>query len=59
MRPVSLPGLTFAYSGGGYTLLQLVLEQVAQRDGHFADLVRELVFEPLGHDAVEIWRAFG
>jgi CubicO group peptidase (beta-lactamase class C family) len=36
----------FHYSGGGYVLLQLLLEDLSGRP--FAELARELVFEPLG-----------
>jgi CubicO group peptidase (beta-lactamase class C family) len=41
-----LPGLTYRYSGGGYTVLQLLLEEVTATP--FADLLQELVLEPLG-----------
>jgi CubicO group peptidase (beta-lactamase class C family) len=46
VRVVARPGDGFLYSGGGYVLLQLLLEDVSGRP--FADLARELVFEPLG-----------
>jgi len=36
----------FRYSGGGYALLQLLVEDVA--GSSFADVARELVLEPLG-----------
>jgi len=37
---------TFAYSGGGYTLLQLLVEEVSGRP--FNDYMTETVFAPLG-----------
>jgi CubicO group peptidase (beta-lactamase class C family) len=43
---VGTPLGEFRYSGGGYALLQLLLEDVSGRP--FAVLARELVFEPLG-----------
>jgi len=39
------PGSHFQYSGGGYCLLQQLLEDVSGRS--FPELARELVFEPL------------
>ncbi|GAB7357811.1 hypothetical protein MBLNU459_g0798t1 [Dothideomycetes sp. NU459] len=45
VRLESLPGLRFAYSGGGFTVLQLILEQVTRKS--FPDLMQELVFTPL------------
>lgn len=39
-------GSRFQYSGGGYTLMQLVIERNSQR--RYADLANELVFQPLG-----------
>jgi CubicO group peptidase (beta-lactamase class C family) len=41
-----LPGHRFSYSGGGITVLQLILEQITNQA--FPDLVRELVLDPLG-----------
>ncbi len=43
-----VPGSTYRYSGGGYTVLQLLIENVTGRPLH--ELARELVFEPLGMD---------
>ena len=43
------PGLEWRYSGGGYVILQQLLEDVAGRP--FADLASELVFRPAGMDA--------
>ena len=40
------PGGSIRYSGGGYTVLQLVLEETTGRP--FAQLAREMVFGPLG-----------
>lgn len=40
-----VPGHRFAYSGGGITVLQLIMEQVTQKS--FPALMKELVFGPL------------
>ena len=40
------PGEKWAYSGGGYTLMELLVEEVTGRP--FAQVARELVLEPLG-----------
>lgn len=40
------PGTRWAYSGGGYGVLQLLIEEVSGRT--FADFVRSEVFVPLG-----------
>ena len=40
------PGSEFKYSGGGYTLLQLLTEEVSGQS--FASYMKESVFEPLG-----------
>ncbi len=40
------PGQGMAYSSGGYTVLQLLIEEVTNRP--FADYMKEAVFEPLG-----------
>lgn len=48
-RPVTVvrePGQVMAYSGGGYTVLQLMIEEVTDRP--FADYMREAVLQPLG-----------
>jgi CubicO group peptidase (beta-lactamase class C family) len=39
------PGSEFKYSGGGYTLLQLLVEEVS--DQSFASFMKEAIFEPL------------
>lgn len=47
-RPVEIdyvPGSQSRYSGGGYSVLQLLLEDVTDRD--FPDLMQELVLEPI------------
>jgi CubicO group peptidase (beta-lactamase class C family) len=41
-----VPGVQFRYSGGGTTVMQLILEEVTGRP--VADLIRELVLDPLG-----------
>jgi CubicO group peptidase (beta-lactamase class C family) len=40
------PGTLLAYSGGGYTVLQLLIEEVTHRS--FADYMKEAVLQPLG-----------
>ncbi len=40
------PGSEFKYSGGGYTLLQLLVDEVT--DQSFASFMKESIFEPLG-----------
>ena len=42
------PGTQYKYSGGGYTLAQLVLADIAGEP--FADLADEVLFSPLGMD---------
>jgi len=39
------PGSEFKYSGGGYTLLQLIVEEVSGQT--FADYMKENIFQPL------------
>ena len=46
IRVDTLPGVELRYAGGGTTVLQQVLEDVTREP--FADLMRELVLEPLG-----------
>jgi len=41
-----IPGSEFKYSGGGYTLLQLIVEEVTNQS--FALYMQEAVFKPLG-----------
>lgn len=45
----SEPGSEWNYSGGGYTLLQLIVEEVSGRS--FAEYMNEAVFDPLAMDA--------
>jgi len=45
IRVESFPGGDFAYSGGGYTIVQQLLIDVEKKQ--FPDLMRELVFDPL------------
>ena len=40
------PGAEWKYSGGGYTMLQLVIEEVSGLS--FADHMKQRIFEPLG-----------
>ncbi|PWI76581.1 hypothetical protein PCL_03775 [Purpureocillium lilacinum] len=46
VRLEGLPGQAFSYSGGGITVLQIILETVTGKD--FPTLMREIVLEPLG-----------
>ncbi len=41
-----MPGSEFIYSGGGYLVLELVVEEVTGQD--FADYIRQGLLEPLG-----------
>lgn len=45
---ISAPGSGWAYSGGGYTLMQLLVEETTHRS--FADYMRDAVLRPLGMD---------
>lgn len=40
------PGTTWQYSGGGYNLLQLIIEEVSGQD--FAQYMQQAIFTPLG-----------
>jgi CubicO group peptidase (beta-lactamase class C family) len=46
VRAVSAPGSRYAYSGGGYEIVQALVE--AKTGESFADALRDLVFRPLG-----------
>jgi CubicO group peptidase (beta-lactamase class C family) len=46
VKIVAKPGSGWSYSGGGYTLMQLLLEEVSGR--HFSDYMRDTVLRPLG-----------
>lgn len=43
---VNEPGKAYSYSGGGYTLLQLIVEEVSGQT--FEDYVQDALFTPLG-----------
>ena len=45
VRVEGLPGYQFSYSGGGITVLQVILETVTGKD--FPSLMKELVLQPL------------
>ncbi len=44
--PDTTPGALWRYSGGGYTVMQLLLSDVAGQP--FSELMRELVLDPIG-----------
>jgi CubicO group peptidase (beta-lactamase class C family) len=46
VRVEATPGSGFKYSGGGYTILQLLIEEVSDRK--LAEVAQELIFDPLG-----------
>lgn len=46
VRVTTLPGSAYRYSGGGYEVMQLLLEDVTGR--RFEDLAKELILDPLG-----------
>ncbi len=46
VRLVAVPGSEFRYSGGGYTLLQLIVEEVSGQS--FSDFMQREVLSPLG-----------
>jgi CubicO group peptidase (beta-lactamase class C family) len=46
IRVVREPGTAMAYSGAGYTVLQLLIEEVTKRP--FADYIKDSVLTPLG-----------
>ena len=46
VRVAREPGTRMAYSGGGYAILQLLVEEVTKRP--FADYMNETVLQPLG-----------
>ena len=48
VRVVAEPGSGWDYSGGGYTLLQLIVEEVSGQP--FGDYMQTEVFQPLGMD---------
>jgi CubicO group peptidase (beta-lactamase class C family) len=46
LRLVAAPGSAFSYTGGGYTLLQLLIEERSGQD--FARFMKDAVLEPCG-----------
>ncbi len=57
LRIQAQPGTRYEYSGGGYTLLQLVIEEVSHQS--FAEYMRQNVFSPLGlHQSSFSWDSF-
>ncbi len=48
VRPDTVPGTRWRYSGGGYTVMQRVLEEV--RGEPFPAMMNDLVLQPLGMD---------
>ena len=46
IRVVREPGTAMAYSGAGYTILQLLIEEVTKRP--FADYIKDTILTPLG-----------
>lgn len=44
--PAKKPKPCFSYSGGGYTILQLVVEEITGQP--FGDAIKRLVFDPIG-----------
>ena len=46
VRVEYVPGSTYAYSGGGYEIVQALIEDVTHRP--FADAMQDLVLQPLG-----------
>ena len=56
VRLVQEPGSAFSYSGGGYTLLQLLVEEVTGE--RFADYMQREVLQPLGmRRSAFVWTA--
>jgi CubicO group peptidase (beta-lactamase class C family) len=49
VRVVAEPGKSFSYSGGGYTVLQLLIEERSGED--FAAYMKRTVLEPCGMDS--------
>ena len=48
------PGSEFKYSGGGYTLLQLLIEEISGQD--FDTFMKKSVFNPIGmHNSMYVW----
>ena len=52
---VAEPGQAYSYSGGGYTLLQLIVEEVSGQT--FAEAMQQEVIDPLGLEHTSfVWR---
>ncbi len=51
VRLIAAPGAGFQYSGGGYSIAQLLVEEVTKKD--FADYMRTEVFQPLGMETAD------
>ncbi|MDP4147692.1 MAG: serine hydrolase domain-containing protein, partial [Bacillota bacterium] len=51
------PGTKFQYSGGGYSILQLVIEEVTGQ--RFADYMQSEIFKPLNLNSTRYDRNFG
>jgi len=46
VRVIRTPGTGYAYSGGGYAIIQALMQDTAHQ--HFAELVKEFVLQPVG-----------
>ena len=55
VRVEAVPGTRWRYSGGGFAIVQQLLEDVTGQS--FAELARELVFDPIGmsHSTYDPW----
>ncbi|MCV7065874.1 beta-lactamase family protein [Mycolicibacterium farcinogenes] len=53
IEQIRSPGSRFSYSGGGYTVLELLVEDVSGRS--FESLVADYVFGPLSMEASGFW----
>jgi len=54
IRVESPPGTKYAYSGGGYEVLEALVEDVTRR--RFADVMQSLVLHPVGADGSGFWK---
>jgi len=55
VRVIMEPGSKWQYSGGGYTIAQLLVEEVTGK--RFDDYMKEAVFGPLGMSSSYVWDA--
>lgn len=46
VQPVDIPGRSFSYSGGGFTVIQLILTTMLKEP--FPDLMQRIILNPLG-----------